>query len=259
MIRGAQAVAQTGGMEQLNRVHLVRRGHMQCGGSDLSNTPQWLSRTSKSRFLLVGAVAILAVTCAVQALAAGPEAQAWGIAGFLDTMHWTGGQLVEAARTFHARAPALALGMASVALLLPLALLTLGVRVVVAARHSACEPEALGASERTSLVTGFSLPRRARLEGAELGKAGSLEIRRTLTRIGRADDNEIVINSADLEPYHAAIERTPECDLYLCDLTRGGRFAARVNGGKARPRRRLSDGDVIMLGRVRLTYRTSAL
>jgi len=191
-------------------------------------------------------------------VSAGPDPQTWASSGVLDAISWTGGQLVEAARAFYARAPALALGMLSVALLLPLAVVTLGVRAAVAARRSAGEPEVQSASERTSLVTGFSRPRRACLEGSELGEAGPFEIRRALTRIGRADDNEVVIDNAGLEPYHAAIERTPECDIYLCDLTRGGRRAARVNGRRA-PRQRLCDGDVITLGRVTLTYRTSAL
>ena len=251
-------MARTGGMEQLNRVRLARPGHLQDGASALLNTLQRSSKTSRSLFLLTGVLATLAVTGGAQALAAGPDTQVWGVSGFLDTMHWTGRQFAQAARAFHARAPALALGMASVALLLPLAVLTLAVRVVVAARHAACEPEFITGSERTSVVTGFSLPRRARLEGVELGETGPHEIRRPLTRIGRADDNEVVIDSAELEPYHAAIERTPDCDIYLCDLTRGGRFAARVNGRNARSRQRLSDGDVITLGRVRLTYRTSA-
>lgn len=90
-----------------------------------------------------------------------------------------------------------------------------------------------------------------------MGEDNVFEIRGMLTRIGRADDNEVVIDSADLAPYHAAIERTAEYDNYLCDLTRGGRRAARVNGRKA-VRQRLCDGDVIALGKVTLTYRTSA-
>lgn len=210
------------------------------------------------RSLLVVAVAGLVLSHVSHAQAAGLDPQTWDLSVIPDAMSWTGGQLVEAARAFHARAPALFLGMLSVALFLPLAVLTFGVRAAVAARRCPTVPEVEGASERTALVTGFSRPRRACLEGVELGGSGTFEIRHSLSRIGRADDNEVVINNADLEPYHAAIERTPECDIYLCDLTRGGRRAARVNGRRS-PRQRLCDGDVITLGRVTLTYRTSAL
>jgi pSer/pThr/pTyr-binding forkhead associated (FHA) protein len=111
-------------------------------------------------------------------------------------------------------------------------------------------------SDRTSAITGFSRPRRARLEGDALGASGWFEIRGGLVRIGRADDNELVLDQAGLDPYHAAIEQTVDFDIYLCDLTRGSRKAPRVNGRSVR-RQRLCDGDLITLGRVQLTYRTS--
>jgi hypothetical protein len=51
-------------------------------------------------------------------------------------------------------------------------------------------------SDRTSAITGFSRPRRARLEGDALGASGWFEIRGGLLRIGRADDNELVLEQA---------------------------------------------------------------
>ncbi len=210
------------------------------------------------RLVLIGALVTLLFSSQSNAHGIVLAAQTSVFDSVLDTIGWAGTQVTDGARALYSRAPALALGMLCIAILLPFAVLTFGVRSVVAARRFADESDDESPSDRTALVTGFSRPRRACLEGADLGDAGAVEIRRSLTRIGRADDNEVVIDHADLEPYHAAIERTPECDIYLCDLTRGGRRAARVNGRRA-PRLRLCDGDVITLGKVSLTYRTSAL
>ena len=255
---GGRAVSQTGDMNLSGDLRRVR-------GRRISDwhIAQWatmqLPLKSMNLFSLpMGVVATLFFSSKSYAQGNAFKAQASGFDDISGAISRMGALLVDAASAFHARAPALALGMLCVALLLPLALLTFGVRSVVAARRYASAMEEDGASERTALVTGFSRPRRACLEGSDLGDVGSFEIRRALTRIGRADDNEVVINNADLEAYHAAIERTPECDIYLCDLTRGARRAARVNGKRA-PRLRLCDGDVITLGRVTLTYRTSAL
>ena len=246
------------GSAQGRRVADVRLRHILCGNFSVQSSASLFSQSPRPLSLLIGVLAVLAATYATQAVAAGPEAHPWSMSGFLEALSWTGGQLVEGARAFYSRAPALALGILCVVLLLPLAVVAFGVRALLGAQRASRQPETPDVSERTSLVTGFSRPRRACLEGDELGETGPVEIRRSLTRIGRADDNEVVINNTDLEPYHAAIERTPECDIYLCDLTRGGRRAARVNGRRA-PRQRLCDGDVITLGRVKLTYRTSAL
>lgn len=208
-------------------------------------------------------VAVFGLIWASQAIGAGGGTETWGgSAGLSSLADLIGGlpqNVTLAADAAHTRVPALVLGMLAALVLFPLAFVARGVRLALRARALAIGSDdgVSRASERTSLVTGFSRPRRARLEGEVLGEAGPLEIRGALMRVGSADDNDLVLDEAGLDPYHAAIEQTLEYDIYLCDLTRGSRRAARVNGRRV-TRQRLADGDLITLGRVQLTYRTSA-
>lgn len=74
-----------------------------------------------------------------------------------------------------------------------------------------------------------------------------------LTRIGGSPDCELVVSGAGLAEMHAIIQRTPEAEFYVLDVSAdpdahpavsGG---VSVNGARAR-RRRLRDGDRIELG-----------
>lgn len=166
--------------------------------------------------------------------------------------------LADWVRTAPTRTMALLIGFFAILALVPVAMLVRGVRLAVASRRLRQTVEHAETSASTSEVTGFSRPRRAFLEGLKSDDAEPFEIRGELVRIGRAADNELVVAATGIEPYHAAIARTADWDLYLCDLTRGSRTAARVNGRRV-GRHRLSDGDVIALGGVQLTYRTARL
>ncbi len=162
------------------------------------------------------------------------------------------------ARSGFVHAPALQLGVLMILAMVPLAFLAGWSRTTDERRAgSKALPDTQNVG-RTAALTGFSRPRRARLEGEVLGPSGLFEIESGLVRIGRAPDNEIVLDTKGLADYHAAIERTSEYDLYLCDLTRGSRRTVRVNG-RSVFRRRLYDGDEIRLGNVQLVYRTLAL
>lgn len=176
----------------------------------------------------------------------------------LDWMRTSALALVATVGASPPRAMALWLGLLAMLALVPFAVVVRGLRVAVTTRRFLQSIEAAEESERTSVVTGFSRPRRAFLDrdGEDLG--ASFEIRGELVRIGRADDNEVVIAGAGIAALHAAITRTADWDLYLCDLTSGSLDAARVNGRRV-GRHRLGDGDVISFGRVRFTYRTAAL
>lgn len=180
----------------------------------------------------------------------------WGLSFLSDLASSAGSKSFASGGNAPASAQALVLGLLVASALLPIAVLARGLRLAMRAHQAQLAGDVSSFSDRTSAITGFSRPRRARLEGDALGASGRFEIRGGLVRIGRADDNELVLDQAGLDPYHAAIEQTVDFDIYLCDLTRGSRKAPRVNGRSVR-RQRLCDGDLITLGRVQLTYRTS--
>lgn len=222
----------------------------------------WLSmpQTCGVAGLVVGALLACLLTAfanqqpasaADAAATAGPAALA---AGF-------GRRLLAAAEVSLDQAPAIAYGLmfmvGAVLLAVPLRLARLLSRPRRAHEGASPTPHEM---ERTALVTGFSRPRRAWLERAEGEPAGRVDLGAAVLRIGSAPDNELAITDAGLGSYHAAIVRTPEHDIYLDDLTRGGGTAdgMTVNG---EPRRhwRLRDGDRIALGGVQFIYRTASL
>ncbi|MGD9785551.1 MAG: FHA domain-containing protein [Hyphomicrobiaceae bacterium] len=166
--------------------------------------------------------------------------------------------LVAAVVAAFSSAPALGVALAVLALALPLATFGLAGRWLSrrvaragvpessdseAADRQAPSLEAAASEERT----GFARPRDAWIEA--VGDQGGIRhpIRRGLTRIGNAEDNDIRLQGRGAERYHAAIERTRELDHYLVDLTKPGSGRVRVNG-KAVSRQRLRAGDSISLG-----------
>jgi Ca-activated chloride channel homolog len=73
----------------------------------------------------------------------------------------------------------------------------------------------------------------------------TLDLNRALVRIGRADDNDVVIPEEEVSRYHCQIVRDGD-NLFLEDLkTRNGTFA---NGGLIQGRFRLSAGDIVTVG-----------
>ncbi len=245
-----QGASLSGGVARSNQCSLTSAvGH---GLSLLGSRCGWLGCLA----LIAGS----ALVWATQANGAGGGTKTMGLPGLFDAIGGMPENLTLEADAAQTRVPALVLGVLAALALFPVAFVARGVRLAMRARQAHVDGAGggvSGASERTSIVTGFSRPRRARLEGEVLGEAGSFEIRGGLMRIGSAHDNDLVLDQAGLDPYHAAIEQTFEYDFYLCDLTRGSRRAARVNGRRV-TRQRLADGDLITLGRVQLTYRTSA-
>ena len=75
-----------------------------------------------------------------------------------------------------------------------------------------------------------------------------VKLLRTLTTVGSADDNDVCIGGAGLEPTHAQIQRADQAYVVigmLRDMT--------VNGRRER-RARLADGDVVRFGNLTMTY-----
>ena len=70
-------------------------------------------------------------------------------------------------------------------------------------------------------------------------------------RLGRASENELVLNDATVSRRHALIDRREQGD-YLVDV--GGSNGVMVNGLPIRDPVLLREGDVVGLGRTRLVY-----
>ncbi len=78
-----------------------------------------------------------------------------------------------------------------------------------------------------------------------------------LLRIGRHSDNDIALEHVSVHRHHALIQRTPDDEFVLMDLTAGTGNQPLING---RPVSRvtLSDGDRIALGEMILTFHLGA-
>ncbi|MCB1503470.1 MAG: FHA domain-containing protein [Hyphomicrobiaceae bacterium] len=166
-------------------------------------------------------------------------------------------------RSFIAHAPALSIGVTFVFAALPLAIVTMIARRLFAGRGASGEDLRLAlaatsstAADDTVAVTGFSRPRRAWLEYAHEPGTPGVALGGGLVRIGSAADNDLVMSSAGVERYHAAVNRTREHDTYVNDLTGSAKGAIKVNGRRTRCAR-LRNGDVIVIAGVKLIYRTS--
>ncbi len=76
-----------------------------------------------------------------------------------------------------------------------------------------------------------------------------------LVRIGRSDECDLALEHDGLAEMHAVIERTPDREFILFDVS-SGTMSLAVNGAPAR-RCRLSDGDRIEIGSACVVFRTA--
>ena len=74
-----------------------------------------------------------------------------------------------------------------------------------------------------------------------------------MIRIGRHPDNEVWLTDTSVHRYHAVIHRTEDADFFITDLSGDEGNGVRVNGTR-RLRSPLADGDVIELGKARITF-----
>lgn len=76
-----------------------------------------------------------------------------------------------------------------------------------------------------------------------------------LVRIGCSDDCDLALGGAGLAELHALIQRTPESEFFIFDVSDAKAGGVAVNGAPAR-RSRLRDGDRIAIGTARVVFRT---
>lgn len=86
--------------------------------------------------------------------------------------------------------------------------------------------------------------------------AGTVPLAGQTIRIGRHGDNDIRLTDSSVHRYHAVIERTPEDEFVIADLSGKNGNGVRINGERTE-RAKLADGDLIELGRARLRFETA--
>lgn len=180
----------------------------------------------------------------------------------------------------HAHAPALVLGLAALLAIPPLAI----VGHVLARRRFAAEqarrlaglanpvpgddiraqddahalaPHAASSGDdavtsRSLRGDGMTWPVDAwlKVKGAE---APPFPIVREIVRIGREDDNDIVLPRPTVHRYHAVVQRTDDAEIVLLDISGEDGNGVLVNGKRV-SRQRLRSGDRIGIGHEVLTF-----
>lgn len=176
----------------------------------------------------------------------------------------------------HAHAPALVLGLAALFTIPPLAL----VGHLLSRRRAAAEQArrlarlapitesdeiAAEGAPTTAAVPGDAAtgPRTVRGDGMtwpvdawlklEGDRAASIPIAREIIRIGREDDNDIVLPLSTVHRYHAVVQRTDEAEIVVLDISGEDGNGVLVNGKRV-SRQRLRDGDKIGIGHAALTF-----
>ena len=184
-------------------------------------------------------------------------------AGFLQASDSLLTQLLAVIAAGYQQAPVLVLVL-SVLLVLPvLALISL---MVHASARRKARRQALRAAERRAEAGEWkeeaapplgvqAWPSQAWLTVEGKGQ-GTIPLSGQTVRIGRHEDNDIRLTDSSVHRYHAVIERTPEEEFVITDLSGKEGNGVRVNGARM-AQARLADGDVIELGRMKLKFESS--
>ena len=85
---------------------------------------------------------------------------------------------------------------------------------------------------------------------------GTMPLAGHTVRIGRHQDNDIRLTDSSVHRYHAVIERTPEQAFIITDLSGKDGNGVLINGARL-AQARLTDGDVIELGRMKLKFESA--
>jgi len=87
--------------------------------------------------------------------------------------------------------------------------------------------------------------------------AGKHRFAGEMIRIGRHPDNEVWLRENSVHSYHAVIHRTEDAGFFITDLSGQEGSGVRINGTRC-ARSRLANGDVIELGKARITFAMAA-
>lgn len=190
---------------------------------------------------------VLLLGGAVVALLATPS----GAADLFGAALEFGSHLVDTLRIGQERTPAIVVGLGAVLVVPFIALvMSAGRRVQhmsqVRAEHALRSRQAREAAHLPRTANAWvdvDGPRRLRLR-----LAGEL------MRIGRDEENDLRLADPHVHKHHALIQRTPDAEFMVFDVS-GARGNGLFVNGRPAARARLRDGDTIMLGSTRVTFR----
>lgn len=156
-------------------------------------------------------------------------------------------------------APALAIGLAAVLAVPAIALLAVTARGLgrtatraKVRRHAATAPPP--PPDATAGTSASAPACRSALLCIAGRPAARLSSDHPVIRIGRQEDNDIRFAAGTVHRYHAIIQRTPEAEYWVTDLSGPGGHGVAINGRRV-ARGRLAPGDAIRLGEAEVIFR----
>jgi FHA domain len=182
--------------------------------------------------------------------------------GLVDRLMATIGRLNAMLKAGSAKLPALVLVLSAM-LILPVAALaswavqrTAHVRGLHIARPKKSSNVA-PAEDAHGVTDTQAWPARAWL-AIEGDAMGAHQIDCEMLRIGRHPDNEVWLTEDSVHRYHAVIHRTEDAEFVITDLSGDAGNGVQVNGARL-SKARLANGDVIQLGRAKLTFASTPM
>lgn len=189
-----------------------------------------------------------------------PVGQSVGLSRLYEQVQAVQGYIVQLVLAGYQQAPALVLVLSALLVVPALVILTLLIQGVVRffswRRRRRPVPRALpdidwtrDSTPRTDVP---SWPAQAWLtvDGEERSK---LPIDAEVVSIGRHEDNVLALRDISVHRFHAVIHRNDDAQFIITDLTGEEGNGVRINGER-QLRAPLVDGDLIELGRARLTF-----
>ena len=183
------------------------------------------------------------------------------VAGLVERLQTLFAQAAALLQAGYQRAPVLVLALGAVLLLPLIAVASFTIHRM--ARSKAREAAARAAARRAGTsgewngndlavrtIPAWTLQAWLTIEGRP---NGTLPLAGQTIRIGRHQDNDIRLTDSSVHRYHAVIERTPEEEFIITDVSGSQGNGVRINGTRTE-RARLENGDVIELGRAKLRF-----
>lgn len=202
--------------------------------------------------LLTGAITALLLAAPIGAADGMSAARVYAMAATLaEAALRLGGHLTDTLRMGQERTPAIIVGLGAVIIVPVIALVMSAGRSV---RHVA-ELRASDAARNRQAREAARLPRTANawIDVNDPGRT-RLRIAGELVRIGRDEENDLRLADPNVHRHHALIQRTPDAEFMVFDVS-GGRGNGVFVNGRPRARARLRDGDTITLGSTQVTFR----
>lgn len=165
-------------------------------------------------------------------------------------------QLPSLIATSYQRTPAIIFGLAASVLLPLIAIIAALIRAYRrrGRRQGELAQHAAAVAGQKTVNPGFTFrPAWLIVDGAN---RPPVPIDRELVSIGREEDNDLRFADPSVHRYHALVQRTAESGFEITDVSGPSGHGIRVNGARI-VRARLSTGDLIEIGQIRMTFSRS--